>query len=585
MALRLRVVGRNAQKLGPRSVKEFGRKGGTIGRSLDCDWVLPDGQRYVSSRHASIDFRSGSYYIVDTSTNGVYVNGADQPVGRGKPQRLFNGDRIRLGEYEIRVEVEDESEPLDERHIDPVDLAQRVEAPEPVGEDLVDAYEITGVGMEMFLSDEEIESLTPPSRNAGFELELEPSEGDDMTRTRPHIQRKAPRPAAPASAPAKAGAASAAEPADTVRASVKRAEATASGSATSATGLHRVPPRAAAKTIDPGQSAKIAMPRPRSAAAGEAGRPARRPAAVAPNGPAAPAAPARMSTAATARTRSAPAASARPAAPQQPPTATFTGRIPARITNGSGASSGPSSAPLSPRPATASSRSAPPRPAAAGKPGAAVASVDAARAVKTLEPFFVGAGLEPLPVDAQQADAILRRAGRLLREMVVGIAESLEVRAEQKRMLKLPTTPTEPQDDNPLKFSEGVEEMLLNLLLLDSDEYVAPVDAIRNVFADEKRHQQRLLKALHESLEVFVARLAPEELEQKFVRGKPGRLMSAANKLKYWDFYKDLYDVVMHHPPGELPAQFVDDFAHAYEQTIESPPGPEHGAAPKAQAS
>ena len=97
---------------------EFGHNGGTIGRSLESDWVLPDGQRYLSSRHASIDFRSGSYYVVDTSTNGVYVNDGEQPVGRGNPQRLFTGDRIRIGEYEMSVEITDEDdtrETLDRR--------------------------------------------------------------------------------------------------------------------------------------------------------------------------------------------------------------------------------------------------------------------------------------------------------------------------------------------------------------------------------------------------------------------------------------------------------------------------------------
>src|SRR6187455_1650447 len=124
MALRLQIISRHRQSLGDRGVKDFGRDGGTIGRSLESDWVLPDGQRYISSRHASVDFRSGSYYIVDTSTNGVYVNDAEQPVGRGNPQRLFTGDRIRLGEYEISVEivgVDDTRETLvDEDHVDPV---------------------------------------------------------------------------------------------------------------------------------------------------------------------------------------------------------------------------------------------------------------------------------------------------------------------------------------------------------------------------------------------------------------------------------------------------------------------------------
>src|SRR5262245_27012038 len=98
MALRLQITSRHRQALGERCTKEFGRDGGTIGRSLESDWVLPDSQRFISSRHASIDYRSGSYYVVDTSTNGVYVNDSDQPVGRGNPQRLFHGDRIRLGQ-------------------------------------------------------------------------------------------------------------------------------------------------------------------------------------------------------------------------------------------------------------------------------------------------------------------------------------------------------------------------------------------------------------------------------------------------------------------------------------------------------
>ena len=155
MPLRLQIISRHRQGLGERSVKEFGRDGGTIGRSLESDWVLPDGQRYVSSRHASIDFRSGSYYIVDTSTNGVYVNDSEQPVGRGNPQRLFTGDRIRLGEYEINVEVEEEETALPTgKHVDPVSRAQRVPPPDPTRADLVQPHEITAVGIEMLLKEE-----------------------------------------------------------------------------------------------------------------------------------------------------------------------------------------------------------------------------------------------------------------------------------------------------------------------------------------------------------------------------------------------------------------------------------------------
>jgi type VI secretion system FHA domain protein len=142
MALRLKIVSRHRQGLGERSTKEFGRDGGTIGRSLDCDWALPDGHRYLSSRHASIDYHSGSYYVLDTSTNGVYVNESDTPVGKGNPQRLFSGDRIRIGEYEFAVEIDEEDDTgkqLADGHVDPVKLAQRVPPPDPTRADLLQA--------------------------------------------------------------------------------------------------------------------------------------------------------------------------------------------------------------------------------------------------------------------------------------------------------------------------------------------------------------------------------------------------------------------------------------------------------------
>ena len=93
-----------------RQTMDFAGCGGTIGRSLDNDWVLPDEKRYVSSRHAVIDYQAGAYYLVDTSRNGVFVNGADTPVGRGHPQRLFDGDSLRIGEFEIAVEVTAEND-------------------------------------------------------------------------------------------------------------------------------------------------------------------------------------------------------------------------------------------------------------------------------------------------------------------------------------------------------------------------------------------------------------------------------------------------------------------------------------------
>src|SRR5262245_43301167 len=202
MALRLQITSRHRQALGDRCVKEFGHDGGTIGRSLESDWVLPDGHRYISSRHASIDYRSGSYYIVDTSTNGVYVNGSETPVGRGNPQRLFNGDRVRLGEYEMAVEIDEvdntEQQLADVNHIDPVVRAQRVPPPDPTRADLVPAHEITAVGIEVLISEEaDSTAVRRALKLAGESLKLEddppPSAHDRASRG---AQPQKPSPAA-----------------------------------------------------------------------------------------------------------------------------------------------------------------------------------------------------------------------------------------------------------------------------------------------------------------------------------------------------------------------------------------------------
>jgi hypothetical protein len=75
-------------------------RGGTIGRSRDCDIVLDDVG--ISRRHADIRPGPDGWTIEDLgSTNGVLVNGQE---ARGA-QPLHPGDRIELGSTEIVFEL------------------------------------------------------------------------------------------------------------------------------------------------------------------------------------------------------------------------------------------------------------------------------------------------------------------------------------------------------------------------------------------------------------------------------------------------------------------------------------------------
>src|SRR5262245_12437956 len=106
MPLKLRVISEHYKKLGPRRSQRFGVTGGRIGRSPDNDWVLPDSQHFVSGHHAAVTFRAGSWLLEDTSRNGVYLNESDVPLNEIGPAKLNDGDRLRIGEYEVLVTID-----------------------------------------------------------------------------------------------------------------------------------------------------------------------------------------------------------------------------------------------------------------------------------------------------------------------------------------------------------------------------------------------------------------------------------------------------------------------------------------------
>lgn len=106
MALRLRVISEHRSRMGDKSTFVFGVSGGSIGRSAENDWVLPDDMRYVSGRHARIVYHKGRYLLQDTSSNGTYVNDSERPLGNQNPLELKSGDILRIGEYHVQVQID-----------------------------------------------------------------------------------------------------------------------------------------------------------------------------------------------------------------------------------------------------------------------------------------------------------------------------------------------------------------------------------------------------------------------------------------------------------------------------------------------
>ena len=86
--------------------KVFDSNLATIGRSQNSDWVLPDPERFISSKHAEIHFRNNSFYIKDISSNGIINSATDEAIGKNQEQPISNGQNFLIGDYLIQAELE-----------------------------------------------------------------------------------------------------------------------------------------------------------------------------------------------------------------------------------------------------------------------------------------------------------------------------------------------------------------------------------------------------------------------------------------------------------------------------------------------
>ena len=179
------------------------------------------------------------------------------------------------------------------------------------------------------------------------------------------------------------------------------------------------------------------------------------------------------------------------------------------------------------------------------------------------------AGLKPTDLAGTPPAEVLRTAGKLLRQMVIGMTDLLQERAKLKESYRISQTIIQREQNNPLKFSPGVPEALRYLLGNRSDSYLDPEDAVSSSFGDLKNHQAATLSAMGQALQDFMERFDPEELQSRFDRGmKRNALLAGANKLKYWELYEECYHMLTHHEEGKLPEAFSEEFARAYEAEI-----------------
>lgn len=102
------LVVTNSEQLEGRSTSSFvfNQHGGTLGSSLNDDWLLQDHSGRIRPSHAEITKIDGKFCLVDVSGH-TFINRTTLPIGRQRKVALRDGDELLIGDYCLKVHLSD----------------------------------------------------------------------------------------------------------------------------------------------------------------------------------------------------------------------------------------------------------------------------------------------------------------------------------------------------------------------------------------------------------------------------------------------------------------------------------------------
>jgi type VI secretion system protein ImpI/type VI secretion system protein len=498
----------------------------SIGRGPRNDWVLPDPDRVLSKQHCVVTFRNNAWQVTDTSANGTFLNHDIDRLAQAEPRPLRNGDRLRLGSYEIEAAIEaDGGQRVQEPYQgEPYQGEPYQEGPYQEGPYGAGSYQVapsrSGASQARrsasgtFFTDDRLTSDPFP-----------PLEDDPLGISMPQV-------------------------------GLPTAFGRTTADDVAAVEGHFRPPRPSLELlpedwdVDP------------------------------PAQPGPPAAPASVLSAAPGYTPSASSTASPSGAPTGAPTgALFSTPLWGEPAFGSAGAPGPertspAGPPATPLPA-GQPNFPPPQAAAAPQPGfpvqpAAVAPAqagpaDAAAAQQAFAAFTAGAGIAvPAPADPL---AVLHGLGRSFRSVVSGLRGTMIARAAVKGEFRIGQTVIRAGGNNPLKFSADDDDALAALLGISRHSDMTAERAIGEAMRDIRLHELAVATAMQQAVRDMLAALAPAQVARRAREGVLDALpwKQGANR---WQAYEALHREVVQGMTDDFDRVFGTSFMRAYERAM-----------------
>ena len=478
MSLTLKVISYRGLPQSQDISAAFGRDGGVLGRSPECAFVLPDPEKFVSRKHARIEYVAGVYRLTDTSSAGTGVPSRNLQLQHDSLV-LADGDRLKIGDYEIQVTISE-----DAASSEPSFPEIPAPFPAPGTPESSSLDDLFGLGRSPF-----DDLAGPPAAARRDEASGKtPSfiETPDVPLYQSSFTPPEPEPAPKPEALSDFN----------VEDLLAELERPASGVAVHATGSKQ-PEQGWEIPDDLFKGFEAISPIPTE------GKEPSPPASPEPS-QAQPKAP---EVVAAMRDRAEVAAVHMPKpAPQRE---------------------------SRPVPRTDARESSVAESAAAPRPP----SPHLREEMELFHLFLQGAGITDASfVKDEDVPKLMTTLGVLFRDLADGLMTVLRARTELKSQFRVAMTTMRPVNNNPLKFTANVEDAMKIMLARDHPGFVDPVVAVREGFSDLMNHQMAMTAGMQASLAELLKRFDPKRFEKAYEEGIVFR-----KKAKCWEAYGKAY--------------------------------------------
>jgi len=513
MALQITLVNTPGKISVSRTSQTFNEQGGTLGRAETNTWVLPDPDKFLSSCHCEILCDAGRYYVLDLSTNGTFLNGSHEPLGKGTKIALNDGDFFEIGDYRFSVTLVLNQPFADASPFAASPAASNLDdifaTPAATAQSLADPFAASGVIPDDF-------SLEP-----GFETD--PLAALDKASRRPAQE------------------------------DVFGTDRDLFGDVTDP-----FPPKDifyGGNQLDqtPGLDQAINWPDSNQEnlipedweddLLGTTSAPSLPFSSPIPSPP-----PIKVD-----RAPASPVVRPQPSRP-----------VPAAlpVQQESPAIASPLESPIEAHPTISQPVITQPvvTQAAATQPHAAQSVVDS-RLISAL-------GLDTSRLTDEQIGEIGEMTGELMREIVDGMMQVLRSRTSIKNEFRMNVTTIQPVENNPLKFSVSVDNALENIFTKKTNAYKQPVEAFREGFQEIAEHQIAMIAGIRHGFERMMEHFNPENLEKSFNKQGKSGVIPGLQKAKYWSSYTEYYADFVDNMESSFQHLFGSDFVNAYEDQL-----------------